>query len=64
MQPSSEYVRQLRNKRLQDTDWTQLPDAPVDPAPWAVYRQALRDISEQEGFPADVEWPIPPETAA
>ena len=29
--------------------------------PWAVYRQALRDIPEQPGFPWDVEWPTKPE---
>lgn len=50
-------VRADRNKRIADCDWTQLPDAPVDAAVWATYRQALRDISKQAGFPWEVTWP-------
>lgn len=50
-------VRDDRNKRLADCDWTQLPDAPVDAAAWATYRQALRDVTSQEGFPWTVVWP-------
>lgn len=50
-------VRDDRNKRLADCDWTQLADAPVDKAAWATYRQELRDISKQTGFPWDVIWP-------
>ncbi|NBW23522.1 MAG: phage tail protein, partial [Caulobacteraceae bacterium] len=43
------------------TDWTQLPDAPVaDHEAWAAYRQALRDVPEQPGFPAQIEWPTAP----
>jgi len=42
----------LRNKLLQESDWTQLTDSPADKAEWAVYRQALRDITDQAGFPA------------
>ena len=53
-------VRDLRNKRLADCDWTQLPDAPVDAAVWAVYRQNLRDVTEQAGFPWEVVWPVKP----
>ena len=40
-------VRTERNHRLMMCDWTQLPDAPVDAAAWAIYRQALRDITDQ-----------------
>ncbi len=54
-------VRTDRNKRLTDSDWTQVIDAPVDQAAWATYRQALRDITEQAGFPWEVEWPDAPE---
>ena len=54
------YARGERDKRLQSSDWTQVPDAPVDQAAWQVYRQALRDITEQEGFPLDITWPVPP----
>ena len=53
-------VRAERNRRLSETDWTQVADAPVDQAAWATYRQALRDITAQEGFPWDVQWPQMP----
>jgi hypothetical protein len=56
----AQEVRSKRNKMLADCDWTQLPDAPVDKEAWATYRQALRDITEQDGFPEDVEWPTRP----
>lgn len=54
-------VRADRNRRLADSDWTQLPDAPVDAAAWAVYRQELRDVTGQAGFPGAVIWPAQPE---
>jgi hypothetical protein len=54
-------VRTDRNQRLKDTDWTQVADAPVDKAAWAAYRQALRDITAQAGFPWNVTWPTQPE---
>jgi hypothetical protein len=54
-------VREDRDKRLVDTDWTQVADAQVDKAVWATYRQALRDVPAQEGFPHDVTWPDQPE---
>ena len=53
-------VRSHRNKSLVDCDWTQLPDAPVLPAAWATYRQELRDVTDQEGFPWNVLWPVAP----
>lgn len=53
-------VRAERNARLAACDWTQLPDAPVDAVVWATYRQELRDISSQAGFPWDVQWPAEP----
>ena len=53
-------VRQERNKRLTASDWTQLADAPVDKDAWAQYRQALRDVTSQEGFPWQVTWPSTP----
>jgi hypothetical protein len=53
-------VRTDRNKRLAESDWTQLADAPVDVAQWSVYRQALRDVPQQEGFPFNVVWPQSP----
>jgi hypothetical protein len=56
----SANVRKRRNKLLSASDWTQVADAPVDQAAWAAYRQALRDIPQQEGFPATVVWPTQP----
>lgn len=53
-------IRTDRNRRLADCDWTQLPDAPVDHQAWATYRQALRNVSSQPGFPWDVQWPEEP----
>lgn len=53
-------VRSERNGRLASCDWTQLPDAPVNAAEWATYRQDLRDISDQPGFPWEVAWPEEP----
>jgi len=54
-------VRTKRDALLKDTDWTQLPDVPQETKDlWAPYRQALRDVTEQTGFPADVVWPVPP----
>ena len=53
-------IRSDRDKRLSDTDWTQVADAPVDKAVWATYRQALRDVPAQAGFPYDITWPEKP----
>ena len=57
-------ARNERNLRLTFTDWTQLPDAPLtaeQKAAYAVYRQALRDVPEQAGFPEAIEWPEEPQ---
>ena len=56
----AKLVRDDRNKRLTETDWTQVADAPVDKAAWATYRQALRDVPSQAGFPWDIQWPTQP----
>ena len=53
-------VRAQRNDLLKETDWTQVADAPVDQTAWATYRQALRDITTQDGFPLTVTWPTQP----
>jgi len=52
-------VREERNEKLAECDWTQLPDAPVDKAAWATYRQELRDITLQPD-PFNIIWPTPP----
>lgn len=54
-------VRSERNQKISDCDWTQLPDAPVDSVAWSVYRQSLRDVPLQTGFPWNVVWPTHPE---
>jgi hypothetical protein len=53
-------VRQQRGEKLKDSDWTQVADAPVDKAAWATYRQALRDVTTQTGFPWTINWPTQP----
>ena len=54
-------IRAERDALLTATDWTQLPDVPVATREaWAVYRQALRDVPQQAGFPDTVEWPVKP----
>lgn len=53
-------IRSTRNEKLKESDWTQVEDAPVDKAAWATYRQALRDIPTQSGFPWDINWPTQP----
>ena len=53
-------VRSTRNEKLSDCDWTQLADSTADKAAWATYRQALRDITAQAGFPWTVTWPDAP----
>jgi hypothetical protein len=50
-------IRQQRTDKLKNSDWTQVADAPVNQAAWAVYRQALRDVTTQAGFPWNVTWP-------
>jgi hypothetical protein len=53
-------VRNSRTEKLKDSDWSQVADAPVDKAVWATYRQALRDVPTQSGFPWEVTWPTEP----
>jgi hypothetical protein len=63
--PSEEQLaaqaRSERDRLLKESDWTQVPDAPVDQSAWASYRQALRDVPQQAEFPTDIDWPIKPE---
>jgi hypothetical protein len=56
----AKIVRDQRTQKLKDCDWTQLADSPVDKAVWATYRQALRDVPTQAGFPWTVVWPDAP----
>ena len=56
----SNSVRSTRNTKLAECDWTQVLDAPVNQTAWASYRQALRDVTAQEGFPWTITWPEAP----
>ena len=56
-------VRAERDKKLTDTDWTQLSDSPLsdsDKTAWATYRQSLRDLPSSTGFPHTMTWPTEP----
>jgi len=57
--------RRKRKFLLFSADWTQLVDAPLSDAQraaWAEYRQALRDVPQQAGFPNQIVWPVAPST--
>jgi hypothetical protein len=54
-------IRYERDVKLSNTDWTQVPDAPVDRIEWSTYRKALRDLPSKTKDPANPEWPTPPE---
>jgi hypothetical protein len=53
-------VRTQRTEKLKDCDWTQIADSTADKTAWATYRQALRDITGQTGFPWTITWPDAP----
>jgi len=58
-----EKARGQRNHLIAKSDWTQLPDVPLATKEvWAIYRQALRDITLQPD-PASIVWPVPPSTS-
>lgn len=54
-------ARIQRDQLLKSSDWTQGKDI-VDAVsgPWATYRDELRHLPEQAGFPTNITWPIPP----
>ena len=53
-------VRSRRDGLLAETDWIGLSDVTMS-SDWATYRQALRDVPSQSGFPHDITWPEKPE---
>lgn len=59
----AEVVRGIRNQSLSSSDWVVIKSVennePV-PTNWSAYRQNLRDVTSQEGFPYSVVWPIKP----
>lgn len=57
----SNSVRAQRDALLAACDWTQCRDVPdVVAAAWQPYRQALRDLTKQAGFPESIDWPVQP----
>lgn len=61
---NAQKIRNIRNFRLKQSDKYVIPDFPITPEKkqeWAVYRQALRDITSQQTFPDSVVWPVKPE---
>ena len=56
---AAKNIRDQRNQLLAETDWTQLSDSSVA-STWTTYRQELRDVPAQDGFPYSVTWPTKP----
>jgi len=60
-------VRYLRNRKLAESDWTQMPDAPLteqEKADFTVYRQALRDVPQVAETLVEAVLPSEPELEA
>lgn len=57
---AAKAVRAERDQKLKDTDWMGMSDVTMS-ADWATYRQALRDVPSQAGFPHNIIWPTEPE---
>lgn len=66
LKTDEEYAAEARGKRNQliaETDYLVMPDYPLDEEKKAAvlaYRQALRDVPEQDGFPRQIDWPVKP----
>lgn len=61
--PKEEAIRTQRDEFLKSTDWIVIKHVDIGkpvPQEWSEYRQALRDITEQVGFPDNVDWPTEP----
>lgn len=60
---AKEVCLKKRKELLLNSDWTQLPNGPLSSeqqTAWATYRQALRDITAQTGYPTEIVWPAHP----
>ena len=55
----AEEVRKERDAKLFSTDWRASSDLTLS-TEWSTYRQALRDVPAQSGFPNDITWPEEP----
>jgi hypothetical protein len=63
LEQAQQNIRSRRDSLLADTDWLVIKAYERSeniPAEWELYRQALRDITEQTGFPYEVQWPTKP----
>jgi len=61
---AAKAVRAQRDRLIAETDWLVIKNLELNqniPGVWEVYRQALRDIPQQAGFPHNVTWPVKPE---
>lgn len=61
--PADERVRFIRDNLLEQSDVYMIPDFPITETvreQWRQYRQELRDIPTQPGFPNNVVWPTKP----
>ena len=56
---AAKTIRSERDQKLKDTDWMGMSDVAMSTG-WATYRQALRDVPNQDGFPYEIEWPEEP----
>ena len=65
LEQAAESARNQRNRLLTETDWVVVKHnelgTPI-PQEWLDYRQSLRDITEQTGFPDNIDWPQEPES--
>lgn len=64
VQELASSVRSQRDAKLAATDYLVVPDYPISPEDLEavkVYRQALRDIPEQSGFPKNIQWTVEPQ---
>jgi hypothetical protein len=60
---AAQHILAKRKQLLQDTDWLVIRAMDTGTqiaANWQTYRQALRDITQQPGYPFTVNWPQPP----
>lgn len=57
--PTAEMQRRERDNLLKETDWWSCSDRTMTQAE-IDYRQALRDVPQQEGFPVQITWPTKP----
>jgi hypothetical protein len=58
-------ARAKRDRLLSESDWIvtrSIETGDAVPPEWMAYRQALRDVPEQSGFPQTIGWPVAPQS--